>query len=152
MRKILIVMMLVTALMMFMSVPARAEMDLAGGKLSGYLTAGKLFDVNYSLTVDQTTGSQIDTIMLSSPREQILIGGEVRYTYKSVSPFLNYFTLTGKNTQGDFSIRKSLLFIGTDVEVWKSIGIRTMYFQWLNKVGEVKEISRYLYTGLIVKF
>lgn len=151
MKKILMIMMVV-AVMLFMSVPAMAEMDIAGGKLSGYITAGKLWDVNYSLTMDQTTGSQIDTIALSSPREQILIGGEVRYIYKSVSPFLNYFSLTGKDTHGDLSIRKSLFSLGTDVEIWKSIGIRTMYFQWMNKSGEVKEFSRYLYTGLIVKF
>jgi len=152
MKKILMLTIVSMAVIMFLSMPAMAEFNLAGGKLEGYLTAGKLFDVNYSLTVDQTTGSQTDIITLSSPRERFLLGGEVRYTYKMVSPFLNYFALTGKDTQGDLSIRKSLFSLGADVEVWKSIGIRTMYFQWLNKVGDVKEISRYLYTGLIVKF
>src|SRR4030042_6085930 len=71
--------------------------DIGPGKLDGYLTAGKLWDMGYSTSPLDNDVTQ--TITLSSPKARMLIGGEIGYQYKAERPSVNYFALTGLNDE-----------------------------------------------------
>ncbi|MBI5634874.1 MAG: hypothetical protein HZA15_15510 [Nitrospirae bacterium] len=125
--------------------------DIAGGKLHGYLTAGKLWDISYSFT--PVANDTLDSFNAASPRSQFLVGGGLKYKYGSVEAFTDYLMLTNKDAvSGDLTIGKSIFNIGADIDLWKNIGVRVQYFDFITKTGAGNEHDPRAYTGLIVKF
>ncbi|MBI5075618.1 MAG: hypothetical protein HZB62_10705 [Nitrospirae bacterium] len=125
--------------------------DIAGGKLHGYITAGKLWDIDYSFT--PSANDTIDKFSATSPRSQFLVGGGLKYKYGSVEAFTDYLALTNKDSiSGDLTIGKSLFNIGADIDIWKNVGVRVQYFDFITRTAAGKEHDPRAYTGLIVKF
>jgi hypothetical protein len=129
--------------------------DVGPGKLDGYLTTGKLWDMDYS-TSTPSDNDVTQTISLSSPKARYLMGGEIGYQYKAVRPFVNYFALTGLDDADTFTIKDSLFSVGTDVMLYSvkstGMGIRVQYADWMTSIGDLTEHKKFVYTGLIVKF
>lgn len=125
--------------------------DIAGGKLHGYLTAGKLWDIDYSFT--PVANDTLDSFKATSPRSQFLFGGGLKYKYGSVEAFTDYLMLTNKDAiSGDLTIGKSLFNIGADIDLWTNVGIRVQYFDFITKTAAGKEHDPRAYTGIIIKF
>jgi len=108
-----------------------------GVSVDGFITAGKLWDVDISQT-DEVTSANIQT-----NRGEVYLEGELGLKYKFVRPFVGYKYL-GKVAHDEvFSLETT----GLDITPFEKIpiAIRTSY-NWLRIPGYFKQ--RTLFTGL----
>lgn len=119
-----------------------------GVSIDGFLTAGKLWDVDFSDTDRQST------INATTNKGEIYFEGEVGVRYKFMRPFAGYQYLGGIMQDEVFSVEK----LGVDwfpisMPAGKlaslSVGIRTSY-NWFRATEFLKH--DFAYTGLIVKW
>ena len=154
MKKILMVMMIV-AVMMFMSVPAMAEINLLGGQATVELGVSKLFSVSHSLNMGELD-SKIDSITLTSPRDQVLFRFEGRWQYDKFFVSLRDYAFTGniltKDGDQSWGVSKNLFIGSAGYMITKNLGIQGGYASWMSRAGMVKTVNPYVFTEAFVRF
>ena len=104
----------------------------------GYLTAGKQFNADYSVS------NGLETFIVTSHQHQWFVKGELGLKmYDIVRPFMEFETLTGINAKRTYGLDVYFPMDGIDA------GIRTMY---VSDEQYAMSKNKYGYVGMILKF
>jgi len=137
---------LVVIMALMFTIPSISQaIDVGKGiSIDGFMTAGKLWDVDFSDT------ERISSINATTNKGEVYFEAEVGVRYKFARPFAGYQYLGGIMQDEVFSVER----LGVDwfpYELSKDValGIRTSY-NWFRATDFLKH--DFAYTGLIIKW